>query len=73
MSVQSRSSTSGPTSAEIQEIVRTADNFLAKRQGNQGSWVKDKSSPVLEDHPELATAYASLARSYCQPVKGTGK
>ena len=41
---------------------------LKKRQRADGSWVNENRA-FLEDAPELATAYAILALSYCQPKK----
>jgi Squalene-hopene cyclase C-terminal domain/Prenyltransferase and squalene oxidase repeat len=42
---------------------------LKKRQRPDGSWINDKSEAFLEDNPDLATAYALLALSYCQAAK----
>jgi squalene-hopene/tetraprenyl-beta-curcumene cyclase len=41
---------------------------LKKRQNADGSWANENRA-FLEDVPELATAYAILALSYCQPKK----
>jgi squalene-hopene/tetraprenyl-beta-curcumene cyclase len=41
---------------------------LKKRQRADGSWVNENKA-FLEDRPELATAYAILALSYCVPHK----
>jgi Squalene-hopene cyclase C-terminal domain len=47
-----------------------ADLFaaLSKRQQENGSWVNSNRA-FLENAPELATAYAVLALSYCGPKK----
>ena len=39
---------------------------LKKRQRPDGSWANDNRQ-FLENTPELATAYALLALSYCAP------
>jgi squalene-hopene/tetraprenyl-beta-curcumene cyclase len=41
---------------------------LKKRQRPDGSWVNDKDKAFGETNPELATAFAVLALSYCRPV-----
>lgn len=41
---------------------------LKKLQKPDGSWANDNSA-FLETNPDLATAYALLALSYCQPQK----
>lgn len=46
---------------------------LKKRQRSDGSWVNEKSSAFLEDNPDLATAYALLALSHCDPKRGLSK
>ncbi len=38
---------------------------LKKRQKPDGSWVNDESQAFLENNPDLCTAYALLALSYC--------
>jgi hypothetical protein len=42
---------------------------LKKRQGEDGSWVNEKDKQFGEASPELATAFAMLTLSYCQPPK----
>ena len=42
---------------------------LKKRQKPDGSWSNDKSDAFLEGNPDLCTAYAVLALSYCRPAK----
>jgi squalene-hopene/tetraprenyl-beta-curcumene cyclase len=39
---------------------------LKKRQKADGSWANDNPA-FLENNPDLATAYALLALSYCKP------
>jgi squalene-hopene/tetraprenyl-beta-curcumene cyclase len=41
---------------------------LKKRQKEDGSWSNDNNA-FFENNPELATAYAILALSYCHPTK----
>jgi squalene-hopene/tetraprenyl-beta-curcumene cyclase len=41
---------------------------LARRQADDGSWV-NKNERWLEGDANLATGYALLALSYCQPKK----
>jgi squalene-hopene/tetraprenyl-beta-curcumene cyclase len=41
---------------------------LKKQQREDGSWVNENGA-FLENNPDLATAYALLALSYCQPKK----
>ena len=43
---------------------------LKKRQRPDGSWVNAGDRAYGESTPELATAFALLALSYCQPVAG---
>jgi squalene-hopene/tetraprenyl-beta-curcumene cyclase len=40
---------------------------LKKRQRPDGSWINDQSGAFLEGNPDLATAFALLALSYCRP------
>jgi squalene-hopene/tetraprenyl-beta-curcumene cyclase len=42
---------------------------LRKRQQTDGSWINDKRDSFGEGDPNLATAFAVLALSYCQPKK----
>lgn len=42
---------------------------LKKRQKPDGSWSNDKSDAFLEGNPDLCTAYAILAISYCRPAR----
>jgi squalene-hopene/tetraprenyl-beta-curcumene cyclase len=42
---------------------------LKKRQQPNGSWVNDKDRAFGEGNPDLATAFALLALSYCQQPK----
>lgn len=42
---------------------------LKKRQRDDGSWSNDKNDAFYESNPDLATAYAILALSYCHPAK----
>jgi len=42
---------------------------LKKRQQADGSWVNEKDKQFGEASPELATAFAMLTLSYCQPPK----
>lgn len=42
---------------------------LKKRQKPDGSWSNDQSDAFLEGNPDLCTAYAVLAISYCRPAK----
>jgi squalene-hopene/tetraprenyl-beta-curcumene cyclase len=42
---------------------------LKKRQREDGSWVNEKDKQFGEASPELATAFAMLTLSYCQPPK----
>jgi len=39
---------------------------LKVKQKSDGSWANDKSKAFLENLPELATAFAVLALSYCK-------
>jgi squalene-hopene/tetraprenyl-beta-curcumene cyclase len=41
---------------------------LKKRQRADGSWVNEKDKQFAEGNPDLATAFAILALSYCQPA-----
>jgi len=41
---------------------------LTKRQGKDGGWINENRA-FMENTPELATAYAVLALSYCRPTK----
>jgi squalene-hopene/tetraprenyl-beta-curcumene cyclase len=43
-------------------------NALKKRQKDNGSWTNENGA-FLENNPDLATAYALLALSYCKPAK----
>ncbi|MBV9123027.1 MAG: hypothetical protein JO112_06705, partial [Planctomycetes bacterium] len=42
---------------------------LKKRQKADGSWSNDQSQAFLENNPDLCTAYALMALSYCRPAK----
>jgi squalene-hopene/tetraprenyl-beta-curcumene cyclase len=42
---------------------------LKKRQRDDGSWINEKDKQFGEASPELATAFAMLSLSYCQPPK----
>lgn len=43
---------------------------LKKRQRDDGSWINQGDKQFGEAAPELATAFAVLTLSYCQPEKG---
>ena len=40
---------------------------LKKRQRPDGSWINEGDRAFGESNPELATAFALLSLSYCQP------